>query len=99
MSTMVSLVPGDAKFRHRASAFAGCVTLGAFAARGMPHEWLPWTFLMGVLVALLFGAMAVVRERNRPATVARPTLLWWWFLLASACFIGLGVGMLWMASA
>ncbi|WP_213958139.1 hypothetical protein [Variovorax sp. dw_954] len=72
--------------------------LGVLAARLMPQEWLPWAFLLGVLVALLLGALAVVRERTRPATLARPTLLWWWFLLVSACFIGLGVGMLWLAS-
>ncbi|MEJ8849335.1 hypothetical protein [Variovorax rhizosphaerae] len=84
--------------RYRGFAFAGCVVLGAFAARAMSHEWLPWAFLLGVLVALLLGAMAVVRERTRPAAVARPSMLWWWFLLVSACFIGLGVGMLWLAS-
>jgi hypothetical protein len=85
--------------RYRGFAFAGCVLLGAFGARGMSHEWLPWAFLLGVLGALSLGAMAVVRERTRPANVARPTLLWWWFLLVSACFIGLGIGMLWLASA
>ena len=75
-------------------AVVAFVILGDLVMWALSPEWLPLVFLLGVIGALLLGAIAVVGERKRPSTIGRPAFLWWAFSLGSACVIGMGIGML-----
>jgi hypothetical protein len=83
--------------KFRGIAFAAFVVLGYLVMWALSPEWLPLVFLLGVIAALLLGAIAVVGERKRPSTIGRPAFLWWAFSLGSACVIGMGIGMLRLA--